>query len=79
MSAGQDGGALLVPDWNGAIQVAGWDIQETGAGDWRASVVNADGDYLENEYFEKRASAIKHARANPRTAAPPARDGGDKP
>lgn len=53
------------PDSNGAYAVAGWDIQQTGGGDWRASIVTPDGDYLENEYFETKAAAFKHARANP--------------
>lgn len=56
----------LTPDANGALKVAGWDIQQTGAGDWRASVIDGDGNYLENEYFETKAAAIRHAKANAR-------------
>lgn len=56
---------VIRPDINGAYQVAGWDVQQTGAGDWRASVITPDGDYLENEYFETRAAAFRHAKKNP--------------
>ena len=54
------------PDNNGAYNVAGWDIQQTGAGDWRASVIDADGDYVESEYFETKAAAFRHARTHAR-------------
>lgn len=54
------------PDRNGAMRIAGWDIQQTGADDWRASIIDSHGDYLENEYFETKAAAFAHARNNPR-------------
>ncbi|MBS7812279.1 hypothetical protein [Roseococcus pinisoli] len=50
------------PDQNGAYQCNGWDIQQTGAGDWRCSVIDEDGDYLQNEYFDTKAKALAHAR-----------------
>lgn len=53
------------PDANGAFKVAGWDVQQTGADDWRASVIDPHGNYVENEYFETKAAAFRHAKAHP--------------
>lgn len=57
--------AVIGPDINGSYKVAGWDIQKTGAEDWRCSIIDSDGNYLENQYFETKSRAIAHARQNP--------------
>jgi hypothetical protein len=56
------------PDSNGAYQIRGWDIQQTGAGDWRCSIIDEDGNYLENEYFDKFVQAVRHALQNPQSS-----------
>ena len=50
-----------LPDINGAFSVNGFDVQQTGAGDWRVSLIDAEGNYIMNEYFNTKRAAFRFA------------------
>ena len=54
----------IMPDRNGAYKIGRFDIQQTGAGDWRVSIIDRDGNYDLNEYFSTKAKAFSFAHKN---------------
>lgn len=51
---------LSDPDCDGVYRLNGWEIQETGAGDFHARIPDAEGNYLRDEYRETLTDAARY-------------------